>query len=78
MYEYENDGSSPLPSKVDETRPYALGVGGRVTYSDMEELQENSQQMTKNDQVNKKNQRTGEDSQNKDGEGNAMRVSSSI
>jgi hypothetical protein len=44
----------------------------------MEELQENSQQMTKNDQENKKNQRTGEDSQNKDGEGNAMRVSSSI
>ncbi|KAL9395799.1 hypothetical protein Peur_010052 [Populus x canadensis] len=75
MYEYENDGSSPLPSKVDETRPYALGVGGRVTYSDMEELQENSQQMTKNDQVNKKNQRTGEDSQNKDGEGKEEKTS---
>ncbi|KAI5597103.1 hypothetical protein BDE02_02G045800 [Populus trichocarpa] len=75
MYEYENDGSSPLPSKVDETRPYALGVGGRVTYSDMEELQENSQQMTKNDQVNKKNQRTGEDSQNKDGEGKEGKTS---
>ncbi|KAL9358831.1 hypothetical protein Peur_046954 [Populus x canadensis] len=76
MYEYENDGSSPLPSKVDETRPYALGVGGRVTYSDMEEeLQENSEQMTKNDKVNKKNQRTGEDSQNKDGEGKEEKTS---
>ncbi|KAJ7006178.1 hypothetical protein NC653_005511 [Populus alba x Populus x berolinensis] len=64
MYEYENDGSSPLPRKVDETLPYDLGDGGPVTYSDMEELQENSQQMTKNDQVN-----TGEDIQNKDGEG---------
>lgn len=64
MYEYENDGSSPLPRKVDETLPYDLGDGGPVTYSDMEELQENSQQMTKNDQVS-----TGEDIQNKDGEG---------
>lgn len=73
MYEYENDGSSPQPRKVDETRPYDLGDGGRITYSDMEELQENSQQMTKNDQVN-----TGEVIKNKDGEGNAMKVSSSI
>ncbi|KAJ6938720.1 hypothetical protein NC651_005222 [Populus alba x Populus x berolinensis] len=70
MYEYENDGSSPLPSKVDETRPYNLGDGGRVTYSDMEELQENSQQMTKNDQVN-----TREVIKNKDGEGKEEKTS---
>ena len=63
VYEYEHDGSSPLPSEVDET------------YSNMEELQENAQH-TKNDKENEKNQ--SEDIKNKDGEGNAMRVSSSI
>ncbi|XP_011026110.1 PREDICTED: uncharacterized protein LOC105126812 [Populus euphratica] len=70
MYEYENDGSNPLPSKVDETHPYALGFGGRVTDPRMEELQENSQQMTKNDQVN-----TGEDIKNKDDDGKEEKTS---
>ncbi|CAK7346530.1 unnamed protein product [Dovyalis caffra] len=69
MYEYEHDGSSPLPSEVDESQPYAFGVGGSVTYSNHMELHENHQVMTRDDQTNQKNQSTGEDSKNKDGEG---------
>ena len=76
MYEYLDDGKKPQSSPSqpeddshDETKPYAIGAGGNITF--VKESFENNQQLTSIvSGANQQDQKDAKDSQDKNQKGN--------